>query len=545
MNKNIYSEEELEQLFQNLFLEKKKVKDLEQKLEILHQDHQLLLLESKQFKDTPSSQTYESGEIEKLKDMLVSYKKKSAQAIHALYENEHQKIKQETLLAHQLRQFQASVEELKEENRALLEQQKLLRERHDQSESKLKKNLEQLQLAQSRFQECSQDLCKTQGEKQEVFNELQVLQGQFAVLRAKVIEGQDTIKSLNQEKLQLEVHLADKTRLFKRIEEEVSTIKQSLSNGKSDVKDIEERYLSVVNEKAALYNKSANLEHLLERHRSEIGILQQKLEDATKKEDTFKLQLEEAEGELEERHQGHLHELQKRIRDLETSLQKHHVLLQEKERILEENSSQIIQLMQEKLRVEDTLSNSSRYHDEQDTRLKIAQQHLGKKVKEVTLMNERLDEQRVLITDLQSSLNQLRGKTAEMQSSFELQLQQEKNRHEHLQETIRVTESKAAQWEEKYTKTHEKLKVLEEKQNQMQVLFTGLGNVMGTPSMSLPSPITQTSMKNALHLVDTQNIPHSKFEERYQEESALKSTIQPSLFDLEKPHLKIRQNLFE
>ena len=133
LSKGIYSDEELELFFQNLFFEKKKVKELEQKLQILHQDHELLLAEYKQIKSVALTHRHsESEEIEKLKSLIATYKKKSAQAIHALYENEHQKIKQETTLAHQLRQLQANVQELSEENSALLEQQKTLRERYEQ-----------------------------------------------------------------------------------------------------------------------------------------------------------------------------------------------------------------------------------------------------------------------------------------------------------------------------------------------------------------------------------------------------------------------------
>lgn len=567
MNKSIYSDEELDQLFQNLFIEKKKVIELEQKLQILHQEHQLLLSESKQVKTVSNSQkTNESEEIEKLKGMIATYKKKSAQAIHAFYENEHQKIKQETTLAHQLRQLQAHVHELTEENAALVEQQKLLRVRYDENAEELKtarQNLKrdnasvvkfeqernvnqslrvenqvmsqtlsekqklseqleralkhlrersqeaqleliqlredfqrsreaisnltgQLQLAQSRLHECTQELHKIQSEKQEALNETQALQEQFVGLKAKVVEGQEVLKAMTKEKMQLEVHLTDKTQLFNQLENEVSLIKQTLSKGMNEAKDIEGRYLGVVNEKAALYNRSTHLEQLLERHNNEISTLQQQREEAAKKEEALKIQLQQ-------------------------------------------------------------------YQEEQDARIKVAHQHLGKKVKEVAFMSEKLEEQNTQITDLQGSLQQLKNNMAEMQTTFEQQLQQEKKHQEQLHETVRFAEGQVVKWEDKYLKTHEKLKGIEEKQQQMQLLFASLGNVMGSQHMpnaaaALPSPLSShhySPQKNTLHLVDTQNIQKQISEEHDQQKENSSTPTQPSLFDVEQPRTKIRQNLFD
>lgn len=628
MNKSIYSEKELEQLFQNLFIEKKKVIELEQKLEILHQEHQWLLSESKQLKTLPTPQkNNESEEIEKLKSMIVTYKKKSAQAIHAFYENEHQKIKQETTLALQLRQMQTNVLELTEENAALLEQQKQLRARYEHVESELKiaqqglrrdsvsvndnkllraenqelsraasekqkhseyleralnhlhersreahlelnqlredfqksteavSNLtEQLQLSQSHLHERTGELTKIQTEKQEALSEIHALQAQFSGLKAKVIEGQEALKTGIKEKIQLESLLADKTDHFNQLENEVSTIKQALTKGMNEAKDIEGRYLGVVNEKAVLYNKSAHLEQLIERHNSEIKTLQDRLEEATSKEDAFKLQFEQHEAAFNEKHNNALKDLQKRIQDLEISLQKHHDLLHHKEQQIEDNNSQLSLLTQEKYKLEDTLANSTRYQEELDVRIKVAQQHLGKKVKEVALMNEKMEEQKAQIADLQGILTELKDKMAEMQTSFEQKVHQEKKQQEQLHETVRFTEAQVAKWEDKYLKTYENLKVLEEKQRQMQALFSSLGNVMGTHSMPLApivktTPLSSTSytpQKNTLHLVDTQNIQQQNLEEhRQQDKESSTASAQPSLFDFEQPRLKIRQNLFD
>lgn len=616
MSKSIYSEEELEQLIQNLFLEKKKVKELEQKFQILNQEHQCLLLESKQRKSALVSQkSHESEEIEKLKSLIAAYKKKSTQAIHALYENEHQKIKQEAALAHQLRQLQERVQELTEENTALRGRQKFQNSEHQLSlESQLKqeqnasqslreknqelskslsiaqrhseqldralkhlhersqeaylelnqfredfqrsqeavRNLtEQLQLLQNRLHESTQELHAVQSEKQEAFDEVHTLQGQFGALKAKVLEGQDALKAAAKEKLQLEVHLAEKTQLLNQLENDLAVIKQTLSKGMKEAKDIEGLYLSVVNEKALLHDKSTHLGQLLDNHDGEIKILQQQLEEAVRRAEAFKHQLEQREAEHQERHQMFVKEHQERNHDLEITLQTHHGLLHEKEQEIEDYRTQILQLTQEKLRLEDSLAEGARFQHEQDAQIKLAQQHLGKKVKETALLNEKMEEQKAQNAELQASLNQFRTKIAEMQTAFDQQLQQEKKHHEQLHETVRFAEGQVVKWEDKYLKANEQLKILEEKQNQMQALFTSLSTVMGIRQASqfsnaLPfSPTDYRPQKETLHFADTQKVYQDLEERRSQKEDSLASS-QPSLFETEQqPRKNIRQNLFD
>ena len=358
-----------------------------------------------------------------------------------------------------------------------------LREEFQRSNEAISNLTEQNKLSQNRLHDVTHEYNKIHSDKQEISEEMQALERQFPTLKAKVLEAQEALKNETKEKEQFEVQLANKTQLFHLLENEISSIKQSLSKGVHEVKDIEGRYLGLVNEKASLYNRSAQLEQMLERHNSDIKILQNQLEEAGKKEDVYNVQISELEAGNLKKHQEAMDEFRKRIQDLEDVLQKHHDQLHEKETEIEENNSQILLLSQEKIRLEDTLSNLTRYQDEQDARIKVAQQHLGKKVKEATLMNEKMEEQKVQISELQASLNQMKTKMMEMQNSFDLQIQQEKKHQEQLHETVRFSEGQIVKWEEKYLKTYDKLKVLEEKQHQMQALLSSLGNVISSHSV--------------------------------------------------------------
>ncbi|QLH36722.1 MAG: hypothetical protein HWD61_11760 [Parachlamydiaceae bacterium] len=81
--------------------------------------------------------------------------KKSTQTIHALYEIEHQKIKQETAFAHQQEELQLKIKELIEENKVLLEQQV---SKPSEPELSLKSELEKERLLNQALQRENQDL---------------------------------------------------------------------------------------------------------------------------------------------------------------------------------------------------------------------------------------------------------------------------------------------------------------------------------------------------------------------------------------------------
>ncbi|QLH36725.1 MAG: hypothetical protein HWD61_11775 [Parachlamydiaceae bacterium] len=144
--------------------------------------------------------------------------------------------------------------------------------------------------------------------------------------------------------------------------------------------------------------------------------------------------------------------------------------------------------------------------------------------------------------ELQNSITQLKAKMEEMQASFEQKMQQEKNHQEQLHESIRFAEGQVVKWEDKCLKAYEKLKILEEKHQQFQTLFSSLGNVMGVKSnlSTLTSISAPTSFKETMHFVE---LPKVK-EEVIQEQRTLSS--EPSLFEMEqKPRKNIRQNLFD
>lgn len=149
-----------------------------------------------------------------------------------------------------------------------------------------------------------------------------------------------------------------------------------------------------------------------------------------------------------------------------------------------------VEAAHEKLR-QDEIDKAHASRIEAEAHLKLAQQHLAKKVKETSDLHDKVHAQDVLIQGLQTNLEQMKMRLSEQQHSFESQLQQEKRIYEQLCESVKATESLVSKWEEKYFNVFEKwqdnemhlkeMKKIEVKHNQLQVLLANIGGFFGTP----------------------------------------------------------------
>ena len=127
--------------------------------------------------------------------------------------------------------------------------------------------------------------------------------------------------------------------------------------------------------------------------------------------------------------------------------------------------------------------------DESETRMKVAQQHLAKKVKESALFTERVEEQQNSLAEMDQILEQQKTQIVQLQAGVDLYQRQEKRLQEQLHDALKGTESQVSKWEEKYFRMYDKwqesenkireLKKFEEKHQQMQHLLANLGKFYG------------------------------------------------------------------
>lgn len=158
-------------------------------------------------------------------------------------------------------------------------------------------------------------------------------------------------------------------------------------------------------------------------------------------------------------------------------------------------------LQQELYQLHDALRTTRIQAEEREGQLKIAQQHLAKKVRESALLSEKSEEQKNLLMESQRTVEMLQEKLSETENLLTAHQAQEKRQQELLLEAEKSIETQSQRWEEKYFKLYDRwmeaetqnkeLRKLEEKQNQMQVLLSSLNNLLASSK-----PIPPLSKEN-------------------------------------------------
>lgn len=423
--------------------------------------------------------------------------------------------------------------------------------------------------------------------KQEAIEEVTALQSQFESLKNTILqknkeielqenhfrESEKIVKTLNAEKESLALILKEKSGRMEAIVHELETIKQTLTQSFSESKEIEQSVLGMIQEKRENAQRILLLEEQILSQKEDIQLLREQLDATTEREKATNQQLETLK-EISE-HKAKLQNEHDLLREAfvdvssryeETIKAKEELagqLLHQQEQFdfqvqgLEELNRRLEALTAEKDGIKENLTQMQSSQEDAESRFKVAQQHLAKKVKENADLTQKLQEKETLLQETQITLNQSRIKNGEIQSSLDLQLLQEKRLQEQLQESIRSAEALASRWEGKYFAISEKwqeseskvreLSKLEEKYNQLQSLLANLGTVLGTPlNYNQPSPIVRESSP-----IQTQSyrehVPQKPIEELQKEDLSFPEKEKPyqNLFDMPKTQQRPKSSLFE
>jgi predicted nucleic acid-binding Zn-ribbon protein len=165
--------------------------------------------------------------------------------------------------------------------------------------------------------------------------------------------------------------------------------------------------------------------------------------------------------------------------------------------ILNEKNEQCSHLQQEKEAIDSQLHSLRIQSEESESRLKVAQLHLAKKVKEATLLNEKIEQMQYCNDEYFRTLEAFKAQVIQLQTGIEKHQSQENRLQEQLKEAVKNADVQISKWEEKYFRVYDKwqeneikvreLKKVEEKHYQMQKLLSNLGSYIegGDPS---PTP---------------------------------------------------------
>jgi chromosome segregation ATPase len=279
--------------------------------------------------------------------------------------------------------------------------------------------------------------------------EIKQLQQQIENQSANLLAFQGQLDELNVQKKQVEATLQNKENTLSEQGEKLSQLSIKL-----------EQFDAVVEEKYHLHEKYEQL-------REEFVQVSNQLEEATEVRLAAESQLEELTLQSKDRTD--------RLFELETQYN----LVEQAKASLQQEAQQLHSLL-----------------DESEMRLKVAQQHLAKKVKEVTLLAEKVESQHANIGELQQQMEMAYSQIQHLQANVELYQAQEKKLQEQLHEALKSTEGQVAKWEEKYFKMYDKwqesetrireLKKFEEKHQQVQSLLANLSSFMGASFTSSP-----------------------------------------------------------
>ncbi len=135
-------------------------------------------------------------------------------------------------------------------------------------------------------------------------------------------------------------------------------------------------------------------------------------------------------------------------------------------------------LLEEKKLLQQGLENYEKELEDKEFRMKTAQQHLAKKVKENTLLNEDLERNQAEKKEIETRYSHYVAQYKEMQEIVKRQQEHESRSHSQWQEALHSLEVQLEKKDEKFFAIFEKYKNLEERYNQVQGLFHNLGHIM-------------------------------------------------------------------
>jgi hypothetical protein len=353
----------------------------------------------------------------------------------------------------------------------------------------------------------------TRPEKQNVSSEEEILHLKRLLVTIKQ-KYEQTLQQFNQ---QLQIEVAEKNKLQKEFEnnqKEILELKKqheeehdALIHQQLILKDLLTTAKKEANEKLHAWQESLstqnNTNSLSESPSPSSPILLKKieiLEERLKEQSQLQDKYEEAKEELsflsvkfDEALEGRLN-AEKTAKDHENTIALIKIQLNDKEK-------EIIALKESFQNTHNSFQEKNLLIEDLDSRLKIAQQHLAKKVKESALLSNELNHLELRLTESERSSQDTEFHINRMESEIESLHKNEKKLQESLNEALKNNEIQVAKWEEKYFQMYDKLQAIEiknqelmkvqERHLRMQALLNNFGSLMHTPlaeSEVLPNP---------------------------------------------------------
>lgn len=533
------------------------------------------------------SQTREEDQILHLKRLLVTLKQQYEKNLQLLNDQFHAEVVQRESLQQSYEKIKnealVSAAQHEEELKSLQQQQVILRDFLKKSQEEVKAIREEmsrssgnadLTSSQQRIEQLERVIPYLRERTEEANLETEQLREELELSYQKnhALEEELIASHKKYEKQIQELHLSLRAQTFQNVESVFNEEKEFDQDKKTLLENV--CYADLIKEKISLDQQIKQLQQQLERQSSNLIAFREQLQEADIQKREIELQLHQKEALLQKANEE-IKELSSQIASTHESLieknelQEHYEQLKEEyldinERLEEaldsriqaesnlyealrriEDQSDVMStqekelssLRQERENIAYEAQQQRLFLEEHESRLKTAQQHLAKKMKEAALLSEQVDKQHVLLLELQQQYELAKTQAGHLQNNIEMYQKQEKKLQEQLHDALKATESQVAKWEEKYFKMYDKwqeseaaireLKKFEEKHHQMQSLLTNLGTFMGSSqpisplfqqiqeSMERPGRPPQSLEENIQSSSSTLSRPDSASDERY------------------------------
>lgn len=494
--KRSYSDREIEEILQSLFEEKKKNRELELRL--------------KNGSLSPETQPLEDRTAP-LVEEIASLKKKLEESKATPPTNKEAQLERVILF---------------------------LRNRTDQLDLEKKTLLEKLNTL-----EASLPSLQTKMEDQdERLAEEAALKAQFETLRKAAIESAGKASAFEK---QLKEEQEKTANAIRELEKHRLLATQSMQELKEERRKTEEalqaKIAKLEEDTAKIHTVHSDDSHQMEEQRRAIDIYKAQIAEKQKEaDDTFKKLQDQliAHQELTQ----FTEEIKLKLQKADEARRSAQESLSSKDNQIESLNAQVANLARSLSDLEETVEQTQSEKTEQESRLRVAQQHLAKKVRETTILAEKNEEYRLKVLELEQALEQMRSKTLELQTSLDRESQHQKQMADQYQESIKAIEGQGAKWEQKYFEIHQRwqevesrnkeLKRLEDRFNKMQSALSHLSSIMSSSmNVEIASPE-----------------PHYKIEELHEVQvippTPPCATVQPSLFETAAPQQRYKETLF-
>jgi chromosome segregation ATPase len=493
--------DEIKEISQALLLEKIRSKQLVEALETLRNDPQ-----------STAFSTEFASLLNQFKLLLLAFKQKQIASRKAQRENSDPQEHQALLESRQhVEQLERLVRVLRETN----------------IESKLE--TEQLQQELQAQQQINDQRSRKQAELE---NQINLLKHQHS------LEGEKHV-------------FEDKCQILQGLEDDVAALKQSLVRSLREAKELEHHYYESVREKSDIFCKNDQLQKVIDKQRQEIERLKDaklKLDrDLEEKNKAFGQAIHDLEQNQSEKLQNEqqIARLKNEIAKIlserddhrsireksENAHQKCEKATHAKEIKIKELQDRLNRVEEERKGYREELKAYQNALEERSAQFSEAQVHLAKKVREVALLEVKIEEQQEQILEVQTTKANGETELTELKE----QLQKAISENEQLLKKSTSFETEKLRYEERYSKLESQyqtanqrikaLEILQEKHLQLQSIVSNFGNVLGLP-VSIPEPEEKTA----------HSLKFGVIEENSEDKENHKATSGPyqGLFDLPK-----------